>query len=129
MRWQIVFAGLSGAAMVAMGATASHGFRAGAQARDWLATGAQYGMWHSIALLGIAAIAARSRPSRLLTLSGIAFAAGIVLFSGSLFLRALTAPTWVAKLTPVGGFCFTAGWLLLAAYGVVLYLGDETNRP
>jgi len=124
MRWQIIFAGLSGAVMVAMGAFAAHG-GGGAMARQWLATGAQYGLWHSIALLGIAAVAARSRPSRLLTASAIAFAAGIVLFSFTLFLRALTPLYWVAKATPLGGLCFIAGWLLLAAYGAALYLDDD----
>jgi uncharacterized membrane protein YgdD (TMEM256/DUF423 family) len=124
MPWQIVFAGLSGAVMVAMGAYATHG-GGGEIARNWLVTGAQYGLWHSIALLGIAALAARSRPSRLLTLSGIAFAAGIALFSFTLFLRALTPLYWVAPITPLGGLAFIAGWLLLAAYGVALYLDDK----
>jgi len=124
MWWQIVFAGLSGAIMVAMGAYATHS-GGGEQARAWLQTGAQYGLWHSIALLGVAAIAARSRPSRLLTLSGALFAAGIVLFSGSLFVRALTPLYWVSKATPLGGVCFIAGWLLLAASGVALYLDDD----
>ena len=123
MYWSVIFAGISGAIMVAMGAYASHS-GGGEQARAWLATGAQYGLWHSIALLGIAALAARSRPSRLLTWSGIAFAAGIVLFSFTLFLRALTTLKWVVPLTPFGGLCFIAGWLLLAAWGIGRYLDD-----
>jgi uncharacterized membrane protein YgdD (TMEM256/DUF423 family) len=123
MRWPIVFAGISGAVMVAMGAYAAHS-DGGATSRDWLATGAQYGLWHSIALVAVAAVAARARPGRLLTLSAAAFAAGILLFSGSLFLRALTPLYWVAPATPVGGLCFIAGWLLLAASGVMRYVED-----
>jgi len=119
--WSVIFAGISGATTVAMGAYASHG-GGGEIARGWLATGAQYGLWHSIALLAVAAIAARAQPSRLLTGSAVLFAAGIVLFSGTLFLRALTALAWVAPITPFGGLCFIAGWLLLAAWGAMRYL-------
>jgi uncharacterized membrane protein YgdD (TMEM256/DUF423 family) len=43
--------------------------------------------------------------------------AGIVLFSGSLYLLALGAPRWVGPITPLGGLCFLAGWLCLALYG------------
>ena len=121
MYWSVIFAGISGATTVAMGAYASHG-GGGEIARGWLATGAQYGLWHSIALLAVAAIAARAQPSRLLTGSAVLFAAGIVLFSGTLFLRALTVLAWVAPITPFGGLCFIAGWLLLAAWGAMRYL-------
>lgn len=118
MWWQVGFAGLSGAVMVAMGAWASHG--AAGQAREWVEIGARYGLWHSIALLAVAAVAARAGRSRLATLAAAAFAAGIVLFSGSLFLRALTPLAWVEPATPVGGIAFIAGWLLLAVWGVTL---------
>ena len=121
MYWSVIFAGISGATTVAMGAYASHG-GGGEIARGWLATGAQYGLWHSIALLAVAAIATRAQPSRLLTASAVLFAAGIVLFSGTLFLRALTVLAWVAPITPLGGICFIAGWLLLAAWGAMRYL-------
>ncbi len=117
MRWQIVFAGISGAIMVGMGAYASHS-GGGEMAREWLRTGAQYGLWHSLALLGVAALAARGAESRWLTFGAIAFAAGILLFSGSLFLRALFAWYWISMATPLGGLCFIAGWLLLAVHGV-----------
>lgn len=120
MRWQLVFAGISGAVMVGVGAWASHGGGWGLLAREWLRTGAQYGLWHTIALLGVAALAARGAPSRWLSFSAIAFAAGIVLFSGTLFARALVGWTWISALTPTGGIAFIAGWLLLAAHGATL---------
>jgi len=128
MRWPIVFAGLSGAAMVAMGAWAAHG-GSGEVAQGWLHTGAQYGLWHSIALVAVAAVGMRAPASRLLTASAALFAAGILLFSGSLFARALLEWSWIAPATPTGGLCFIAGWLMLAAYGVARYLGNESNRP
>ena len=118
MRWVIVFAGLSGAVMVGMGAYASHS-TGGDEVRAWLQTGAQYGLWHSLALLGVAALGARESPSRWPSLSAVAFAAGIALFSGTLFIRALTDFDWVSKATPLGGICFIAGWLLLVVHGAV----------
>lgn len=126
MRWPIVFAGISGAIMVGVGAYASHA-ALGEQARSWLQTGAQFGLWHSLALLGVAAIGARGTQSRWLTLAAIAFAAGIILFSGTLFARAATSFYWISKATPLGGLSFIAGWLLLAAHGVASYLDDETG--
>jgi uncharacterized membrane protein YgdD (TMEM256/DUF423 family) len=119
MRWAIIFAGIGGAVMVGMGAYASHS-GGGEQARAWLQTGAQFGLWHSLALVGAAALAARGPESRWLTLSAIAFAAGIMLFSGTLFIRALTDLYWVSKATPLGGLSFIAGWLLLAVYGATM---------
>ena len=41
-------------------------------------------------------------------------AAGIVLFSGSLYLLALTGTRWLGAITPIGGLCFIAAWLVLA---------------
>jgi len=118
MRWPIVFAGMSGAVMVGVGAYASHA-AVGEIAREWLRTGAQYGLWHSIALAAVAAVGMWA-PGRLATLSAALFAAGILLFSGSLFVRALFGWYWIAKATPFGGLCFIAGWLLLAAHGAMM---------
>ncbi len=117
LRWQIAFAGVSGAVMVGMGAYAAHA-GGGEEVRAWLESGVRYGLAHSVALLAVAAIAARRPSSRLLTFSAIAFAAGILLFSGTLFIRALADIAWVSKAAPLGGLSFIAGWLLLAAYGL-----------
>jgi uncharacterized membrane protein YgdD (TMEM256/DUF423 family) len=125
MRWPILFAGISGALMVAMGAYASHAPVA-EQAQDWLRIGAQYGIWHSLALVAVAAVS-RGTASRWLTLAAVAFAAGILLFSGTLFLRALLDWAWVSKATPLGGMSFIAGWLLLAIHGVAGATGSRTG--
>lgn len=114
-RWPLVFAGISGAVMVAVGAYASHASLEHLQ-RVWLETGAQYGLWHSLALLGVGVVA-RDRPGPWLRLSAIGFAAGIALFSGTLFVRVFMDWQWVAMAAPVGGFSFIAGWLLLAVHG------------
>jgi uncharacterized membrane protein YgdD (TMEM256/DUF423 family) len=127
MRLWIIFAGIVGAILVGVGAYASHRGGGGEQARAWLQTGAQFGLLHCLALLGVAALAVRGSSSRWLTFSAIAFAAGIILFSGTLIARALIDIYWISKATPFGGLCFIAGWLLLAAHGVASYLGDETE--
>jgi len=54
------------------------------------------------------------RPRRAVTVAGIAFVAGIVLFSGSLYLLAFGAPRILGPLTPLGGVALIAGWLALA---------------
>ncbi|TAN53884.1 MAG: DUF423 domain-containing protein [Methylococcaceae bacterium] len=76
----------------------------------------QYHFWHTLAL-GLVALLARQYPtSRWLCWSGCAFLLGIVLFSGGLY--GLTAGGWAAsaKLAPLGGMSFMAGWLLLAVF-------------
>jgi uncharacterized membrane protein YgdD (TMEM256/DUF423 family) len=47
--------------------------------------------------------------------AGWLFVAGIVVFSGSLYLLALTGERWLGAITPLGGACFILGWLALAA--------------
>ena len=46
--------------------------------------------------------------------AGWAFLAGIVLFCGSLFSLAFSGPRWLGAVTPLGGLCFIAGWLIIA---------------
>lgn len=125
MNWQIVFAGIGGAIMVIVGAYASHS-GVGSVAHLWLETGVRYGFWHCLALVGTVALA-RGASGRWLTASALAFAAGIFLFSGSLFIRVLLHWSWVAPATPLGGLSFIAGWLLLAVHGI--RSSRNSNRP
>jgi uncharacterized membrane protein YgdD (TMEM256/DUF423 family) len=106
-----VFAGLA----VALGAFAAHGLRNTLSAAD-LSTfevGVRYQMYHALALLAAAGAAARWESGAAVT-AGWFFAAGIVLFSGSLYLLALTGPRWIGAITPLGGVAFLIGWALLA---------------
>ena len=66
-----------------------------------------YHFVHALALLVLAALPAASRTASALLV------AGIVLFSGSLYLLALTNVKWLGAVTPLGGLCFLAGWLCL----------------
>ena len=81
-------------------------------------TGAEYQMYHGLALIAVGLIL-DCRPSRAGNIAAWMFAAGIVLFSGSLYILTLTGVTKWGAVTPIGGLAFLAGWffLSLAALG------------
>lgn len=79
-------------------------------------TAARYQMYHALALLFVARAAA-TWPGRLTRLAGWAFVAGIVLFSGSLYLLSISGIRWLGAVTPLGGVAFLSGWAMLAAAG------------
>ena len=100
---------------VAAGAFGAHGLRA-RLAPDLLAvfeTAARYQMYHALALLAVAWAASRW-PGALPQWAGWLFVAGTVLFSGSLYLLALSGMRWLGAITPLGGAAFLAGWICLA---------------
>lgn len=100
---------------VAAGAFGAHALRSGV-APDVLAvfeTGVRYHLVHALALFA-AAWAQTQWPGRAARASGWLFIAGIVLFSGSLYLFVLTGQRAVTVITPIGGLCQLAGWLALA---------------
>ena len=66
-----------------------------------------YHFVHALALLVLASLPGANR------LASWLLFAGIVLFSGSLYLLALTNIKWLGAITPLGGLCFLAGWLTL----------------
>ncbi|HWI12873.1 MAG TPA: DUF423 domain-containing protein [Burkholderiales bacterium] len=101
---------------VAAGAFGAHALKA-RLTPDLLAvfeTGARYQMYHALALLACGWAATRW-PGALVIAAGILFAAGTLLFSGSLYALAITGARWLGAITPVGGAAFLAGWLCLAA--------------
>jgi uncharacterized membrane protein YgdD (TMEM256/DUF423 family) len=102
---------------VAAGAFGAHALRARVSA-EMLAvyeTGARYQMYHALALLGVAWVVSRW-PGPLAIAAGWLFVAGILLFSGSLYLLALSGVRWLGAITPVGGVAFLAGWLAMALH-------------
>jgi len=76
-------------------------------------TALRYQMYHALALLTVACIGDRY-PNVAVSAVGWLFAAGIVLFSGSLYVLSLGGIRWVGALTPLGGAAFIAGWAVLA---------------
>ncbi|HLL46426.1 MAG TPA: DUF423 domain-containing protein [Longimicrobiaceae bacterium] len=100
---------------VGAGAFGAHALRARLPA-DLLAvfeTGVRYQMYHALALLA-AAWAVERWASGAAVAAGWAFVAGIVVFSGSLYVLALSGARWLGAVTPIGGVAFLAGWALLA---------------
>lgn len=113
---------LSGFFAVALGAFGAHGLRARLSA-DMLTvfeTGVRYHMYHTLALLAIAAAIARLGDARLLVVAGWLFTGGIVVFSGSLYLLAVTGTASLGAVTPIGGVLFLAGWAALALFAAAL---------
>ena len=76
-------------------------------------TGARYQMYHALALFAVAWATTRW-PAPPVRAAGWLFVVGTVLFSGSLYLLALSGVRWWGAVTPLGGLCFLAGWALLA---------------
>lgn len=77
-------------------------------------TGAQYQMDHALAIVAVGLAAARSLRRRLFNLAGWSFLLGIILFSGSLYVLAMTGESLWGMVTPFGGTLFLVGWALLA---------------
>ena len=95
---------------VLFGAFGAHGLRnaLSPEALGWWQTGVEYQMWHAIGLLAIGA--ARLPGTRLPVWL---LALGTLVFSGSLYLLALTGARWPGMVTPVGGVLMIAGWVCL----------------
>ena len=69
-------------------------------------------MYHALALLVVGVMLTISQFSRsLLKLAALAFILGIILFSGSLYLLALSDVKWLGAITPIGGLALLVGWL------------------
>ena len=114
----MVSGALSAFVAVAAGAFGAHALRArlGPELLAVFETAARYQMYHALALIAVAwGISRWGAPP--LRAAGWLFLAGTILFSGSLYLLALTGVRGLGAVTPFGGLCFLAGWLLLA-FGV-----------
>lgn len=116
VRLFVMIGAVAGAAGVGLGAFAAHALqqRVTPERLATFQTGARYQMYHALALIAVAWALSRFGPAWQLTGSGILFAAGILLFSGSLYVLVLTDTRVLGAVTPFGGLCFIAGWILLA---------------
>lgn len=114
MKLLFLFSAISACFSVILGAFAAHGLKSklSAQMIDVFQTGVQYQMTHSLAILMLV-ILYRVWPNQWLIWGAMAMAVGIVLFSGSLYLLALTQIKWFGPITPLGGLCFIAGWICI----------------
>ena len=95
---------------VALGAFGAHALKATLQTSGMLDAwnkAVLYHLVHAVALVALALYGAGNRATYFL------LAAGILLFSGSLYTMALTNVRWLGAITPLGGLCFLAGWAWL----------------
>lgn len=106
---------LSGLLAVAAGAFGAHGLR-DRLTPDLLQVfelGVRYQMYHALALVA-AGLAAGRWGGGAITTAGWLFMVGTLIFSGSLYVLALTGQKWLGAITPLGGLAFLGGWAALA---------------
>ncbi len=115
----LVFAGLTGFAVVALGAFGAHGLEESLSpaAKGWWETATFYGLTNAVAALAVALygrVTTNAAGPRF-TLAGVFFLVGVLLFSGSLYAMAFfsinaSPPRWLGPITPLGGVSFLIGW-------------------
>lgn len=113
----MIFVGLSGCFSVLCGAWLAHGgemLPMAAKAR--LATALEYQLFHTLALFACL-IWYLQRPSKCLFSAALCFFIGIILFSGSLYIKTFFGISALSHLAPLGGISLAAAWLLIALAG------------
>lgn len=112
----LIITAISGLLAVALGAFGAHGLktRVSPDLLSVYQTGVEYHFYHTFALGLVALLLLKFPAASGLAWSGWCFLAGILVFSGSLYLMTFTGWRWLGAITPVGGLSFMAGWVLLA---------------
>ena len=118
----LLAAGASGFLCVALGAFGAHGLKdmLGAYEKSIYETAVLYQMFHTLALLGVG-ILQHCLPKCNFNLAGWSLILGIVIFSGSLYLLAITGQKWLGAVTPIGGTAFLVGW------GALIYTAAKSK--
>jgi uncharacterized membrane protein YgdD (TMEM256/DUF423 family) len=104
----VVFSFLS----VAIGAFAAHGLKLEGYGQSVFETGVRYQFYHALALILVGTLSLQ-KPAWVPNLVPALFVFGIIVFSGSLYVLALTGIKWLGAITPIGGVCFLLGWFVL----------------
>lgn len=101
---------------VGLGAFGAHGLKEMLtdEMLDIFETGVKYHFYHAIGLLAVGLVAQLMPNSSLLQWSGWLMLAGIIIFSGSLYILSISGIRWMGAITPIGGLCFIVAWILLA---------------
>ena len=115
MQWLMIVGALNGALAVVLGAFGAHGLkqRVDAALLDTWATASDYHFYHALALL-LVGVLAKVLEHPALVNAGWVMLAGMLVFSGSLYLLVLTGQRWLGAITPLGGTALIIGWLMLA---------------
>ncbi len=112
----IMLGSISGFATVAVGAFGAHalqGILIANHMQNVYETGVQYQMMHTLAIFVCALLLERSLSTKDIALAGYFFFWGAILFSGSLYILAITNMKILGIVTPFGGLCFLIGWAIL----------------
>ncbi len=116
MKPWFAIAGFFGASAVIIGAISAH---AGLSeyGRELIDKAVQYQMVHTLVIFGLA-IYLKESASKLLTLAGIFFTLGVLLFCCSLYHLGFLEDSLFAMSAPLGGSCLILGWLTVLIYGI-----------
>lgn len=110
----IQIATVFGALGVAIGAFGAHGLQETLEQTgrsETFETAVKYQFYHALALFLVGILALMKPKLQGYTFAVICFAAGIFVFSGSLYILSISGITWLGAIAPIGGVCFIAGWL------------------
>lgn len=120
LRFPLVLGALLVLLAVMAGAFGAHALREIVTERslEVFQTGVQYQMIHGLGLILIAILGALDLSRCLLAVAAGFLVAGVVMFSGSLYLLVLTEMRWLGPVTPLGGLCFMVGWILVVSAGL-----------
>ena len=116
MKTFVLLGSLNAFLAVALGAFGAHGLKAKVSSEllaTWQ-TGVLYHLVHALGLLLIGILVHLLPEESLLQISGWLLLAGVVLFSGSLYLLVLSGVRMIGMVTPFGGVAFLIGWVLLS---------------
>ncbi|GAB1797882.1 DUF423 domain-containing protein [Priestia megaterium] len=120
MKIFLIIGAINAMLAVALGAFGAHGLE-GKISEKYLEvwkTGVQYQMFHAMGLFVIAFLLNKFPQSSLLTASGWIMFAGIVLFSGSLYVLSTSGIKVLGAITPLGGVAFIVAWILIVVAAV-----------
>lgn len=112
----MVLASVFGGLAVALGAFGAHALssRLSESLLNTFEIGVRYQFYHALALVAVVVALGRWPNSPPAVWAGWLFVAGIVIFSGSLYVLVFSGVRWLGAITPIGGVAFIAGWVLLA---------------
>jgi uncharacterized membrane protein YgdD (TMEM256/DUF423 family) len=115
MKAFIIIGAINAFMAVALGAFGAHGLKDKLEPKylEIWQTGVTYQMFHAIGILVVGLLLSKVSASAQFTWSGWLMLIGIILFSGSLYVLSLTKVGILGAITPLGGVCFLAAWVLI----------------
>jgi uncharacterized membrane protein YgdD (TMEM256/DUF423 family) len=116
MKALLLLGAINGALAVMLGAFGAHGLKSrvdAAMLQTW-STASEYHFYHALALLLTGVLAKQFSSATGLVTAGWVLFAGMLVFSGSLYLLVITGQRWLGAVTPLGGTALIIGWAWLA---------------